>query len=176
MEKTGYHIYPTVPGSIYAFRSEARERIIKDVALSNTEVDRFGIAEMTLRATSVAAITDDNTEHTILRFQPQHSIKLQGTTTGKNLRTKRVNLAAGNYVKLRFYLDGKVSYASDTREERGIYGMEYIDFSFESPLQLEGYESPEFVFRFNFFPFKRKSWFKNFKQPKPIQWPTAKWA
>ena len=79
MEKTGYYIYPTVPGSIYAFKSDARGRTIKDVALNNTEVDRLRIAEMTLNVTSVAAITDDNTEHTFLRFEEQNQIKLHGT-------------------------------------------------------------------------------------------------
>ncbi len=177
MEKTGYYIYPTVPGSIHAFRWDARGRIIKDVALNNTEVDRLGIAEMTLNVTSVAAITEDNTEHTMLRFQQQSKVKLHGIATGKSTRTKQVlKLATGSYSKLRFYINGKISYLSDTKEERGIFGMEYIDFEFESPLKIEGYESPEFVFRFNFLPFKRRSWFKNFRQAKPMHWPTAKWA
>ena len=93
MEKTGYYIYPTVPGSIYAFKSDARGRTIKDVALNNTEVDRLRIAEMTLNVTSVAAITDDNTEHTFLRFEEQNQIKLHVA----KILNKKLKITQFNY-------------------------------------------------------------------------------
>jgi len=177
MEKTGYYIYPTVPGSMDAFRWDSQGRTIKDVALNNAEVDRLGIAQMTVNATSVAAISEDNSEHTILKYKDQYQLTLHGIATGRSTRTSRImKLAPGTYTKLRFYINGKISYLSETKEERGIYGLEYVDFEFESPLEVKGNESPEFILRFNFIPFKSKSWFGNLKKLKPIQWPTAKWA
>lgn len=177
MEKTGYYIYPTVPGSIYAFRWDVSGRSIKDVALNSSEVNRLGISEMTLNVTSVAAVDENNIEHTILRYKQQSTLKLYGIATGKNKRTKRmVKLAPGTYGKLRFYVNGKISYLHETREARGIFGMEYIEFDFEKPITVEAGEAPELRLRFNFLPFKRKSWFRSLSKPKPMQWPTAKWA
>ncbi len=177
MEKTGYYIYPTVPGSMDAFRWDSNGRIIKDVVLNNAEVDRLGIAEMTLNASSVAAISADDSENTILQYKNQYQLRLHGIVTGRSTRTSRImRLAPGTYTHLRFYTKGKISYLSDTREERGIYGLDYVDFEFETPLVVKENEVSELVLRFNFVPFKSKSWFGKFKQLKPIQWPTAKWA
>ena len=74
MEKTNFFIYPTVPGSMDAFRWDSFGRTIKDVALNNVEANRLGIAEMTLNATSIAAIAEDKSEHTILKFKNQYQL------------------------------------------------------------------------------------------------------
>ena len=177
MEKTVYYIYPTVPGSMDALRWDSHGRTIKDVAVNSVEVERLGIAEMTLNATRIAAIADDNSEHTILKFKDEYQIKLHGITTGRSTRTDKImKLAPGTYTKLRFYINGNVSYLSETKETRSIHGMEYVDFDFEAPVEINGSESIEFILRFNFIPFKTKRRFFNFKQPKPVQWPSAKWA
>lgn len=177
MEKTNFFIYPTVPGSMDAFRWDSFGRTIKDVALNNVEANRLGIAEMTLNATSVAAIAEDNSEHTILKFKNQYQLKLHGISTGRSVKTSSImKLAPGYYTKLRFYLDGKINYLSENKEQKGIYGLDYLDFEFEDVLEIKGNETTEFVLRFNFPPFKAKSVLKNIKQLKPLHWPKPKWV
>lgn len=177
MEKTGYYIYPTVPGSIYAFSWNRNKRIIKDVVLSSSKVDRWGTAELSLQTSGVSAIDEYGIEHSILTYKNAQKVKLHGIATGRNLRTGSVsNLAPGKYTKLRFYIDGELSYLMDTKESREISGVDYLDFELDTPLEVESHESPELILRFDFVPFKSKSWFKNMSRLKPIQLPAAKWV
>ncbi len=170
------HFNPMIPGSIGAYQWDSLGRTIKDVVLNYAEADRLRIAEMTLNATSISAIAEDNTEHTILKFKDQYQLKLHDISTGKSVKTNSImKLKPGKYTKLRFYIKGNVDYKSENREEKGIYGLEYLEFEFEKVLEVKGNESPEFVLRFNFVSLKPKSLLTYFNQLKPIHWPKSKW-
>lgn len=132
---------------------------------------------MTLNVSKVAIIAEDGGEHFILNFQGNNKVTLNGIGSGKSMRTKRIShLPLGHYTKMRFYIKEEASYLSDIREERRINGLTPVEFEFDNALEISGGESPEFVLRFNFVPFKSKSIADYFKNWRFFQRPKAKWT
>ena len=177
MEKTPFHYSPTVPGSIDAFRWDARGRTIEEVVLSNGEANGLRVAEMTVNVTQISAIAEDGSEHPFLSFKRKTRLKLNGIASGRSTRTRSMmSLATGRYETLRFYVNGDIDYMSDSRELRSIYGRDFIDFECEKAFDLIAGEPYEVTLRFNFLPFQSRSWQMFFKSWRTFQRPKAKWT
>lgn len=179
MKKTRF--YPTVwqamvfPSGV-AGQWDNDGRRIKELILKNDRATELGISEMELNITNISALDDQGVEHPISNFPGQHSLPIKGLASGHFLQSKSVmNLPNGRYTKLRFYLGGKDNrfiYSDGVSESTSKF--DYLDFTIENGLILDGRESKEIKLWFDFAPYKFSrhfkgliDLFKNARMPRP---------
>lgn len=148
------------PSALGLYLRDSTAKRIKDIVLSNPYATQYGVSEMRLNVSKCSAVDESGTEHFLADFSDQKMLTLCGMPSARIIRSRSfVKLKPGVYTRIKFHLEEGGFFIFRDRREMPLSDYNSIEFEIEGNLKIQGDESPGFILRFDFPPFKTASAF-----------------